>query len=151
MRSIWSRVIPTSFGSCSGASVVTSARSRGTGTRRSGSGPVGGRGGGGGGGAGGEAGQGDHGGARILWRLLLDVREAALPLALEVDRRRDEAGRVAAEALLVLRLPAGRLAVPVGEDAVLLQQRPEHARGQVGVAARVGVARGLHAKALGAG
>src|SRR3954468_2218058 len=49
MRSTASRDIPTSSGSCSGASVVISARSEGTGTRRSGSGPIGGRGGGGGG------------------------------------------------------------------------------------------------------
>src|SRR3954452_8928765 len=140
MRSIWSRVIPTSFGSCSGASVVTSARSLGTGTRRSGSGPIGGR---------GRRGRATTRGS--LGRLRLDVREAALPLALEVDGRGDEAARVPAQALLVLRLAAGRLAVPVGDDPVLLQEAAEHAGRDVGVAARVGAAAGLRAEALRAG
>src|SRR4051794_41701799 len=107
MRSIWSRVIPTSFGSCSGASVVTSARSLGTGTRRSGSGPIGGR---------GRRGRATTRGS--LGRLRLDVREAALALALEVDRRGDEAAPGAAGGPLGLFFSAGRLAVPVRGDPV---------------------------------
>src|SRR3954452_14421297 len=123
MRSTWSRVMPTSAGSRSGAGVVISPRLRGTGTRRSGSGPIGGR--------------GRRGMAtmrpRILRSLLVDVGEAALALALEVDRRGHVAGGVATEALLVLRLPAGRLAVPVGDAGLLLQEAAEHAGRDVGV------------------
>src|SRR4051794_41659823 len=118
MRSIWSRVIPTSFGSCSGASVVTSARSLGTGTRRSGSGPIGGR---------GRRGRATTRGS--LGRLRLDVREAALALALEVDRRGDEAAPGAAPAPLGLLFAARPPSVPVGGDSRLPQGRAAHARG----------------------